>query len=260
MNLKSSARRQFVKWSAGTVATLATTQTLAQICHTNSAEQPLGPFFPRPGTPEIPVMEDKNSPIYLANDSDLTRVKGLSQNAQGQVVYVKGRVTTGDCQPLAGATVIIWQASESGRYNHLGDGANHDFVHPKTGEVIERKLDGAFQYWGKAVTDQNGDYLFKTIVPGFYPADLEAQWYRPPHIHFMVSATGYPQLVTQMYFSGNKIQNNNWIQELNQKDFLLQTEKISDEQRKKLIVEFAEDATGEIKDGLVGVFDISMTR
>ena len=37
----------------------------------------------------------------------------------------------------------------------------------------------------------------------------------------MISATGYPQLVTQMYFDGDKIANNDWIQELNTKDFLL---------------------------------------
>ena len=258
----SSTRRNFFKIGAGTVGTLAASQTLAQLCKLNSAEQPLGPFFPRPGTPEIPVIENTNAatPIYLANDSDLTVVKGIGGHAAGQVVYVRGKVTNADCKPLSGATVIIWQASESGRYNHVGDGANHDFEHPKTGEVIERKLDSSFQYWGKAVTDQNGDYQFKTIIPGFYPADLEAKWYRPPHIHFMVSATGYPQLVTQMYFSGSKIANNDWIQELNEKDFLLQTKNISDDQRKKLVVEFLEDTTGTIHDGLVGEFDITLTR
>jgi protocatechuate 3,4-dioxygenase beta subunit len=256
------SRRNFFKIGAGTVGTLAATQTLAQVCKLNSAEQPLGPFFPRPGTPEMSVIEDTNpqTPIYLANDSDLTVVKGVSGQAQGQIVYVRGQVTNADCKPLANATVIIWQASESGRYNHLGDSANHDFVHPETGEVIARKLDSSFQYWGKALTDQNGEYQFKTIVPGFYPADLEAGWYRPPHIHFMVSATGYPQLVTQMYFAGKKLASNAWIQELNKKDYLLQTNTISDDQRKKLVVEFDDDPTGLITDGLVGRFDIALTR
>lgn len=256
------SRRNFFKIGAGTVGTLAATQTLAQVCKLNSAEQPLGPFFPRPGTPEVPVLEDTNptTPIYLANDSDLTKVKGVQGVAQGQVVYVRGQVTNADCKPLANATVIIWQASESGRYNHLGDSANHDFLHPQTGENIERELDRSFQYWGKAVTDSDGNYEFKTIVPGFYPADLEGGWYRPPHIHFMISATGYPQLVTQMYFIGEKIKNNAWIQELNKKDYLLQTPTINEDQRKNLVVEFKEDPSGHIKDGLVGTFNITLTR
>lgn len=256
------SRRNFFKIGAGTVGTLAATQTLAQVCKLNSAEQPLGPFFPRPGTPEVPVAEINNgtTPIYLANDSDLTVVKGVSGVAKGQRVYVRGQVTDADCKGLAGATLIIWQASESGRYNHLGDSANHDFVHPQTGETIERELDRSFQYWGKAVTDASGNYEFKTIVPGFYPADLQAAWYRPPHIHFMVTATGYPQLVTQMYFTGEKIKNNEWIQELNKKDYLLQTTTISEEQRKNLVVEFKEDPSGQIKDGLLGTFNITLQR
>lgn len=263
MSMKTNlSRRNFFKIGAGTVGTLAAAKTLAQVCKLNSAEQPLGPFFPRPNTPEMQVLEDTNprTPLFLANDNDLTLVKGVRGQAQGQVVYVQGVVSNSDCKPIAGATVIIWQASESGRYNHQGDSANQDFVHPKTNEVIPRKLDRAFQYWGKAITDQNGKYQFKTIVPGFYPADLEAGWYRPPHIHFMVSATGYPQLVTQMYFSGQKIQNHDWIQELNKKDYLLQTQNISDEQRKKLVVEFVDDPTGLIMDGLIGNFDLTLTR
>jgi protocatechuate 3,4-dioxygenase beta subunit len=99
---------------------------------------------------------------------------------------------------------------------------NHDFHHPKTGEIIKRTMDHSFQYWGKILTNENGEYEFKTIVPGFYPADLQSGWYRPPHIHFMVSATGYPQLVTQLYFKSDKIDNNEWIQELNEKDPILQ--------------------------------------
>jgi protocatechuate 3,4-dioxygenase, beta subunit len=256
------SRRNFFKIGAGTVGTLAATQTLAQVCKLNSASQPLGPFFPNQGTPELPVMEDASpaTPLFLANDNDLTVVKGVSGVAQGQVVYVRGQVTNDDCQPLSGATVIIWQASESGRYNHLGDSGNHDFVHPETGEMLERKLDRSFQYWGKAVSDKNGEYEFKTIVPGFYPADLNAGWYRPPHIHFMISALGYPQLVTQMYFIGEKLKNNEWIQQLNQKDYLLQASSLSLQQRKNLLVEFSEDPTGQIKDGLLGRFNITMKK
>ncbi len=255
-------RRNFFKVGAGTVGTLAATQTLAQVCKLNSAEQPLGPFFPRPGTPQMPVFEDTNSatPIYLANDSDLTLVKGISGKAQGQVVYIRGQVTNADCKPLAGATLVIWQASESGRYNHLGDSANHDFTHPETGETIVRELDPSFQYWGKAITNQDGTYEFKTVVPGFYPADLSAQWYRPPHIHFMISAIGYPQLVTQMYFTGEKIEKNDWIQQLNKKDFLLQTSSLTADERKNLVVEFKEDPSGVIKDGLLGSFNITLKR
>lgn len=258
----SVSRRGFFRVGMGAAGTLVASRTLAELCGKTTGEQPLGPFFPKPGTPEDPIREDRNpaTPIYLANDGDLTIVKGRSGLADGQKVYVKGQVTNAACQPIPNATLIVWQASKSGRYNHKGDDENHDFHHPKTGEIIKRTMDHSFQYWGKILTNENGEYEFKTIVPGFYPADLQSGWYRPPHIHFMVSATGYPQLVTQLYFKSDKIDNNEWIQELNEKDAILQVSSITAEQRERLIVEFVESKDPSYGDGLLGQFNISLAR
>ena len=52
------------------------------------------------------------------------------------------------------------------------------------------------------MTDEKGNYLFKTIIPGHYPAS--ETWIRPPHIHFKVAKRGFHELITQMYFKGNK--------------------------------------------------------
>ena len=255
------SRRNFMQWGLGLGASVAAGPVAAQVC--NNLETPgqgLGPFFPRPNTPADPIREDidPNTPIFLANDSDLTKVKGRSGQADGQVVYIKGKVSNTHCQPVKGATVIIWQASSSGRYNHTQDSNNHDFLHPKTGETIDRVLDSKFQYWGKAITDDNGNYMFKTIVPGFYPADLQGGWYRPPHIHFMVAATGYPQFVTQMYFRGDEIKNNKFVQELNKKDLLLHGQSMSSAESEQLIVDFKKDKA--LADQLSGEFNINLKR
>lgn len=194
------SRRRFFQAGAGA---LAAGSTVAHAClKATTGAQPLGPFFPQQGTPADVIREDNNpqTPLHLANDSDLTFVKGRNGKAQGQVVYIDGTLRDADCQPLSAATIIIWQAAASGRYNHNGDAQNQDFRHPVTGAVINRTHDPYFQYWGRATTDVRGSYSFKTIVPGFYPANLARGWYRPPHVHFLVMATGYPQFVTQMYF------------------------------------------------------------
>lgn len=262
MKTKSVSRRNFFKVGLGAVGTMTAAHSLAQICGVTTGGQPLGPFFPKTGNPVDPIREDSNpaTPIHLANDNDLTFVKGRTGVATGQIVYVVGQVIDAACKPVSNATLVIWQASESGRYNHKGDAENQDFQHPKTGETIKRTLDHSFQYWGRTLTNQNGEYQFKTIIPGFYPADLESNWYRPPHIHFLVTATGFPQLVTQMYFKSEKFVANDWIQELNKKDILLQSPSISKEQREALIVEFKEDPSGTLIDGLVGKFNITLTR
>ena len=256
------SRRRFFRWGLGTTGTLIASQAWGQVCEEGkqTAIQPLGPFFPQDGSPKKDVREDEDNqlPIHLANDNDLTFVKGHPGTAKGQIVYVKGVLSSKDCKPIKGATIIAWQASSTGQYNHTGDDKNADFIHPKTGQTIHRELDENFQYWGKAITNENGEYSFKTIVPGFYPADLDNQWYRPPHIHMLVRAMGHENLVTQMYFSGKDIHGYEFIDELNQKDFLLQNPNLSKEQKKNLIVDFKVDPEGAITDGLVGTFNISL--
>jgi protocatechuate 3,4-dioxygenase beta subunit len=255
---KPVSRRNFLGIGFGAaLGGIGATKAWAQRCDPATGAQALGPFFPNPQTPIDVIREDNNpnTPLHLANDSDLTFVQGRSGKATGQVVYVKGIVKNESCQAIAGATLVLWQAAHSGRYNHKGDSENHDFTHPVTGQIIKRTHDPSFQYWGRALTNAKGEYLFKTIVPGFYPADLAQGWYRPPHLHLMVTATGYPQLVTQMYFRGEKIVDNAWIQDLNQKDLLLQGRNLSSEQREKLVVDFK-----QVNDELIGQFDINLQK
>ena len=99
----------------------------------------------------------------------------------------------------------------------------------------------------------DGSYTFKTIIPGFYPANLNSGWFRPPHIHFMVSAMGHEQLVTQMYFKGD-IENNDFIQKLNKKDPLLQSDSLSRAEKEALVVNFRKHHVN----GLSGNFDIKL--
>jgi len=49
---------------------------------------------------------------------------------------------------------------------------------------------------GVFTTDANGRFRITTIFPGRY----DDGGYRPAHIHFSVTANGYPKLVTQLYF------------------------------------------------------------
>ncbi len=162
--------------------------------------QPEGPFYP--------VVDQVDT------DADLIMVKGASHIAEGKIIIVEGKLTDQFNAPVAGVLVEIWQACETGKYNHPSD--------PNTAA-----LDPFFQYWGKAVTNPEGHYRFRTIVPGDYPADTD--WMRPPHIHFKVSKRGYMELITQMYFAG---------EEYNSTDKILQ--QLPPNEQQKLIVELRE--------------------
>jgi protocatechuate 3,4-dioxygenase, beta subunit len=180
--------------------------------------QTSGPFYPG----------ERN----FGMDTDLTRVPGRTERAAGQVVYVRGRVLDQHCRPVANANVEIWQASASGRYNN-----------PK--DPNPAPLDPNFKYWAETFTNASGEYLFKTIIPGAYPA--QAGWDRPPHIHFKVSKLGHHELVTQMYFAGDA---------LNDRDYILLD--LSPEERQRVVVDFKEAPMGFEPGSLIGDFNISL--
>lgn len=273
------SRRTFLKTSLGTAGTVAGTliggsalaQTLKQgiplseaVTRRGTPPQTLGPFFPDDGDPEVEIREnlDYRLPISEANDNDLTFIQGKNGKAEGQVIHLKGKVLFnqgGKTEPQAGAVIILWNASASGRYNHRGDQENRKFKHPVSGKWVERTHDEHFQYWGRCITDAEGNYSFKTILPGFYPVNLKDKWFRPPHLHFMVMAPGVPQLVTQLYFKGNEIRDNDFIQQLNSRDFILRDKRMTPEEQESVIIEYKKDASGKITDGLAGDYDFVMT-
>lgn len=196
-------RRGFLRMGAGLTAASLLPQIAeaqrSQVCRP-TAPQTEGPFYPI----------DRQ----IDEDADLTYVRGSLAKAQGQVIYLHGTVIGSDCLPVAGALVEIWQACASGKYNHPSD--------PNTAP-----LDPNFQYWGKAVTDAQGRYVFKSIIPGAYPAG--PGWDRPPHLHVKVSRLGYFELTSQMYFAGHP---------LNVKDRILLS--LPPQDRAGVIVSFAQ--------------------
>ena len=97
-----------------------------------------------------------------------------------------------------------------------------------------------FQYWGKAVTNKKGAYAFKTIKPGSYPVSWF--WTRPPHIHFTIQSKQHAPFTTQMYFSGERF---------NENDRLLQEH--SKTEQEKCIVAFR-----KISNQKVGQFNITL--
>ena len=106
---------------------------------------------------------------------DLTR-EGL----RGSVIELKGSIYKSDCiTPLRNALVEIWHCNADGDY----DNGSNDF-HQRA----------------KCITDDQGTYAFKTILPGKY---LNAGLYRPAHIHFRISEANSQELISQIYFKGD---------------------------------------------------------
>jgi protocatechuate 3,4-dioxygenase beta subunit len=171
-------RRKFLKFglsSAGAMAfSSSITRAFAAACGL-TPQQTAGPFYPG---------ESK-----FTADNDLTFIPGRTERALGQVIYLSGKVLDENCQPVKDANIEIWQACANGRYNNEKD-------------PNPNPIDPNFKYWGETFSNEKGEYSFKTIAPGAYPAN--ATWMRPPHIHVRVMKLGFKELVTQVYFKGNQ--------------------------------------------------------
>jgi protocatechuate 3,4-dioxygenase alpha subunit len=130
-----------------------------------SGEATIGPFFP---------------PRYVDQGAnDLTVFEG--RKAKGEVIEIRGRVLQLDGSPLENLIVEIWQADAQGIYRHPAD--------PRHAQA-----DPDFLGWGRAATDKDGRYLFRTVRPG-------APQGRQPHINFMVMFSGLMRILkTTLFF------------------------------------------------------------
>lgn len=115
-------------------------------------------------------------------DNDLVSLTGATVSPAGEVLEFGGTVYDASGYPIEGAVIEIWQTDASGVYLHPND--------PGT-----ETRDRSFQFYGEAQTDENGRYMFRTVLPGLYEP-------RPRHIHVKVRLGGQEMLTTQFYFAG----------------------------------------------------------
>jgi protocatechuate 3,4-dioxygenase beta subunit len=125
----------------------------------------LGPFY-RPGAP---IRSN-----IVPSDSI-----GIPLRLTGTLFKEDGKT------PLNNALVEIWQCDENQHYDNTSD----DYL-----------------FRGAIKTTKDGKYEFKTIVPVPYkvnPDDDNSAW-RPAHIHMRISVAKQQDLITQIYFKGDK--------------------------------------------------------
>jgi protocatechuate 3,4-dioxygenase alpha subunit len=142
--------------------------------------QTIGPFFP--------------PHLIPPGANDLTSRAPGAPPAAGEVVLLSGRIIGEGGKPAVNALIEIWQADAGGRFNHPADRRN-------------TPIDRDFAFWGRARTDGEGGYRFRTIKPG------SVDGVSAPHISVTILGSGLMRrLVTRMYFPAEA---------LNESDLLL---------------------------------------
>lgn len=138
----------------------------------------LGPFY-REKAPELPL--------------------GACIVAEPSVdpITIHGSVTDKGGNPIPGARVEVWQTDEHGVYDLQKDG----------GAGMDMR--------GNFTCDDQGRYHFRTVRPLGYSIPLDGpvgrlvhaqarHGCRPSHIHMLISAPGFRELVTALYFGDDE--------------------------------------------------------
>ena len=128
---------------------------------------------------EDPTTTDILGPFYRPGAPFRTDL--VQPQTKGEILHFGGTILGKDGKPVQHALVEIWHCNENGVYDNLSD----DYI-----------------YRASFTTGSDGKYHFRTILPVPYQAG--ATLTRPAHIHMRISGTKLQDLVTQVYFKGDK--------------------------------------------------------
>ncbi len=130
----------------------------------------IGPYFPYD---------------FVDGCEDLTQCDG--HTARGCHILIGGRVLEEGHRPTRNTILEIWQPDANGIFRHPLD--------PRCSQA-----DPGFGGWGRARTDAQGNYRFRTVLPGSYTDADGAP--RCPHINAMILGIGLThRLVTTIFFA-----------------------------------------------------------
>ncbi len=145
-----------------------------------------------PGATEATVL----GPFFAHGAKEYDYGADLREGAtmKGEDVYVSGRVLSLDGKPIPNAALDIWQAKADGIY--------------------DVQTEGGFELRGRVKANAKGEYAFKSYKPKFYSVPVDGpvgnliratgnHHMRPAHMHAIVSASGYQQVITHVFVEGD---------------------------------------------------------
>jgi hydroxyquinol 1,2-dioxygenase len=131
-------------------------------------------------------------PFHVSDAPPLAIGGDMRKDFDDEVILVEGHVRDKEGNAIPGAEIDIWQTAPNGLYS--SQDPDQDI----------------YSFHGLMTADENGRYAFTTVRPVSYtvPSDgpvgkiLNAAGrhpWRPSHLHFIVSADGHRNLVTEVF-------------------------------------------------------------
>jgi len=138
-------------------------------------------------------------PFYVEGAPEVADGADIANGAKGAPCRVSGQVRGFGGEPVAGATIDVWQSDDEGFYD----------VQQPTGGRHEHRARARLR------SGADGRFSFRSILAEHYPiphdgpvgallAALGRHPWRPAHLHFMIEAPGYERLVTHVFRDGDR--------------------------------------------------------
>ncbi len=143
-------------------------------------------------SPEKGTSSSVLGPFHISNPPAMHMGADLKGDYEGELILVSGRVLDTDGNPIAGATLDIWQTAPNGLYS--SQDPDQDM----------------YSFHALFTTGDDGCYSFTSVKPVSYtvPTDgpvgeiLNATGrhpWRPSHLHYIIKAEGFRSLVTEVF-------------------------------------------------------------
>jgi protocatechuate 3,4-dioxygenase beta subunit len=134
-------------------------------------------------------------PFYRQDSPPRKLGDSIASNSKSAEIGIYGRVLDSAGAPIPNASLEVWQPDDEGWYDM-------------------QKSESQMDLRGRFVTDSQGGYYLRTIAPTGYMVPMDGpvgdlilrqgrHGYRPAHIHFVVGAEGYREVVTALYLTGD---------------------------------------------------------
>ena len=133
---------------------------------------------------------DIEGPYWSQNHPNRTILASLDE--PGTRIFISGSVKYNDCEtPIPNTQVDVWHANDEGCYTI--------FQECESGNSEQ----DPFNLRGIMETDENGNYAFESIFPGYYSG-------RPRHFHYKATTPSGLEHITQCYFQTDPNIDDQW--------------------------------------------------
>ena len=136
-------------------------------------------------------------PFFREKAPEIALGGTLAHVSEGPEIVLYGQVTNAEGKPVPGAEVDVWQTNAEGLYD----------LQANDPSVMDMR--------GRLRCDAEGRFHFRTVRPIGYSIPMDGpvgelvrkqnrHGFRPAHIHILIAAPGYRELVTALYFADDE--------------------------------------------------------